>query len=234
MSKKVTMYRFKVSLIGERGQPINKLHRIIEVDGNAPFAMLHEEIFEAFDRFDPHMFKFLLTRQDIKNEQELYGRHEEVSLLDPVPGHGNTTVHNAAQFTIADAGLQEKDIIHYWFDFGDDWMHRLRLEKIFQINDDDPDSDGWYCRTAKRVGKSPPQYSEDSVWENNQEAVLMALAEPQCYGEILWGDLQEEGLDEFFVDQGWVTPCKQPDEVVSLTEAGKAMAAVIKQEIDEN
>ncbi len=58
MSEKITMYRFKVSLIGPHEQPIGKLHRIIDVAGNAPFVVLHELIFEAFDRFDPHLFKF--------------------------------------------------------------------------------------------------------------------------------------------------------------------------------
>ena len=38
------------------------------------------------------------------------------------------------------AKLQEKDFIYYRFDFGDDWMHRLCLEK---------------------VGESPAQYEDD-------------------------------------------------------------------------
>ena len=45
MSEKITMYRFKVSLIGTPEQPIGKLHRIIDVAGNAPFVVLHELIF---------------------------------------------------------------------------------------------------------------------------------------------------------------------------------------------
>ena len=31
------------------------------------------------------------------------------------------------------AKLQEKDFIYYRFDFGDDWMHRLCLEKIYPL-----------------------------------------------------------------------------------------------------
>ncbi|MDO5638764.1 MAG: hypothetical protein Q4G28_02745 [Neisseria sp.] len=241
MTAKVTMYRFKVSLVGERGQPISKLHRIIEVSGNAPFIALHEQIFEAFDRFDPHLFKFLLTRKELADIRDLYDWHEEVGFPESKGPFSDAIVHDATQFTIADAALQEKDIIHYWFDFGDDWMHRLRLEKIFQIADNEPQSEGWYCDTTKRVGKSPPQYDEDSLWNgNSQEAafarissILLALTDPQWQGKISWGGLQEDGVGDLLVEEGWIKPCTNPDDAAVLTEAGKAEAAALWQALTE-
>ena len=153
MSEKITMYRFKVSLIGPHEQPIGKLHRIIDVAGNAPFVVLHELIFEAFDRFDPHLFKFMLTRKEAKSERDLFGCPEEVADLEFAQDFGDKgrTVHDVFTYTLDEAGLKEKEFIYYWFDFGDDWLHRLRLEKIFQINDDDVESKGWYAEIVKKV-----------------------------------------------------------------------------------
>ena len=48
----------------------------------------------------------------------------------------------------------------YRFDFGDDWMHRLRLEKIYPLEaaaiGDEP-----YTVIVKKVGESPAQYEDD-------------------------------------------------------------------------
>ncbi|MBH5329651.1 hypothetical protein H9Q10_08225 [Eikenella sp. S3360] len=159
---KPTIYRFKVSLIGDHAQPVGKLHRILEISADAPFTALHGLIFDAFDRTDDHAFKFLLTRKEIDNEGELYDYPEEVSfpaLYEDFPPPEGVTVHDAATYRIQDAGLQEKDCIYYWFDFGDDWMHRLRLEKIFQAGDDYPE-EGYILEIAKKVGESPEQYPD--------------------------------------------------------------------------
>ena len=58
----LTLYRLKVSLDFYRKVPMTKLHRIIELSENATFDDLHNQIFEAFERFDPHMYRFYLTR----------------------------------------------------------------------------------------------------------------------------------------------------------------------------
>ena len=168
MSVKVTLYRFKVSLAGWRAQPISKLHRIIELDGNAPFMVLHELIFEAFDRHEDHLFTFLLTREKVSGK-EIPDCDEEVTFIDDFfdefPSQRKKTVHDVLSYTIAEAGLKEKDAIYYWFDFGDDWLHRLYVEKIFTVEDDLPNEEGWLCRIASTVGTSPPQYSEDEECE---------------------------------------------------------------------
>lgn len=61
-SKKLIMYRLKVSLDFHRKVPMSKLHRIIELSENSTFELLHYQIFEAFERFEPHMYRFYLTR----------------------------------------------------------------------------------------------------------------------------------------------------------------------------
>ena len=49
------IYRLKISLI-QPHYPATKLHRVLEISGNASFYNLHERIFEAFDRWDEHAF----------------------------------------------------------------------------------------------------------------------------------------------------------------------------------
>ena len=53
----MNLYRLRVSIMG-----IPKVYRIIEVAGNCTFDDLHEAIFEAFDRYDPHLYSFFLMQ----------------------------------------------------------------------------------------------------------------------------------------------------------------------------
>lgn len=54
--------------------------------------------------------------------------------------------------------LAEKEYIYYWFDFGDDWLHRIRIEKITQSDD----ADSYRFTVIKAVGEMPPQYADES------------------------------------------------------------------------
>lgn len=165
------IYRFKISLIGYHAMPVNRLHRILDIAGNATFEDLHALIFTAFDRYDPHLYQFILTREEAKSDYALYDCKERV--LDPysmeeadmMMDEGDIA-HNAATFTLDDAKLQEKDFIYYRFDFGDDWMHRLRLEKIYPLEasaiGDEP-----YAVIVKKVGESPAQYEDEDDEEDD-------------------------------------------------------------------
>lgn len=44
----------------------------------------------------------------------------------------------------------------YWFDFGDDWWHQINVEAI-----EDKLPKGNLPKVTKKVGKSPPQYSDE-------------------------------------------------------------------------
>ena len=60
------LYQFKISIIG-----IPRLYRIIEASGTCTFNDLHEKIFEAFNRFDPHLYSFFITKSDTKNVRSI-------------------------------------------------------------------------------------------------------------------------------------------------------------------
>jgi hypothetical protein len=50
-------------------------------------------------------------------------------------------------------GLRSRSVFFYWFDFGDDWWHRI---KVVRMEDAVPGED--LPRVIERVGESPPQY----------------------------------------------------------------------------
>ncbi len=229
----VKMYRLKISLIGYHQQPIRELHRIIDVAENTPFAVLHDYIFMAFDRFDEHLYKFYLTRKEVKNPHQLYDCNETVLMAeDMMYERAGSDVNDADVFTIGEADLQEKEFMYYWFDYGDDWVHRIRVEKIFYIEDEDPTGDGYYIDIRKKVGESPAQYDDDSVWNtDNEEAmaqqimmVLVGMVMPDMPQQMLVGDLKVVNIFDTMLESKLIEPPKDPndyDEKVKLTEQGE-------------
>jgi hypothetical protein len=147
------LYRFRVSIFGMTG-----VYRIIEASENCTFDDLHDAIFEAFERYDPHMYSFFLTRRDARSMRPIL---QAPVITHPVNVEGEREFGNAVEpsdeTTIADAGLHEKEVIHYWFDFGDDWWHRIRVDKIA---DAPSRSKAKHLEIVKVVGESPPQYPE--------------------------------------------------------------------------
>ena len=57
--------------------------------------------------------------------------------------------------TLDDLELKQRRMFGYWFDFGDDWFHQVQVERIDQAI-----PTVTYPRVIRRVGKSPPQYSD--------------------------------------------------------------------------
>ncbi|HOP46385.1 MAG TPA: plasmid pRiA4b ORF-3 family protein [Desulfobacteraceae bacterium] len=145
------VYQFRVSIIG-----IPKLYRIIEASENCTFDDLHDAIFQAFDRFDEHLYSFFITRKDTKDIRSIYDAPEiahPMSLEDMI-GFGKMK-KSTAKTRIGDADLNEKDVFHYLFDFGDDWWHRIKVQKINETK-----SNKKYLKIIKSVGESPPQYPD--------------------------------------------------------------------------
>ena len=62
---------------------------------------------------------------------------------------------STANTRIGDVGLNENDVFHYLFDFGDDWWHRIRVQNINETK-----SKKKHIKLIKSVGESPPQYPD--------------------------------------------------------------------------
>jgi hypothetical protein len=123
------------------------VRRDIEIRGDQTLAQLHDVIFQAFDRFDEHLYEFQFGKRPMDPDGPNYGIGEETS------GEGGG---DARTTKLDELGLKPERVFGYWFDFGDDWYHQVQVERIEQAI-----PTVTYPRVIKRVGKSPPQYLEE-------------------------------------------------------------------------
>lgn len=125
--------------------------RTIQIRGDQTLEQLHECIFDAFDRDDPHMYEFQMGKgpMDPKGPRYVLSVAADEDFGPPVAGTVDAT-------TLDMMGLEVGRQFGYWFDFGDDWQHQIRVEKI-----EDGPGDGKYPQVVKRVGASPPQYADE-------------------------------------------------------------------------
>ncbi|MBW1704934.1 MAG: plasmid pRiA4b ORF-3 family protein [Deltaproteobacteria bacterium] len=145
------IFQFRVSIIG-----ISKLYRIIEASENCTFDDFHEAIFQAFDRYDYHLYSFFITRKDTKNMRSIYDAPEitHPQNVEDIMGFGKRK-KSTVTTQIGDVGLNKNDVFHYLFDFGDDWWHRIRVRNINEAK-----SKKKHIMLIKSVGESPPQYPD--------------------------------------------------------------------------
>jgi hypothetical protein len=155
------VYQLRVSIIG-----IPKIYRIIEASENCTFDDLHETIFHAFNRYDPHLYSFFITKKDTKNVHSIYEAPEitHPQNVEDIMGVGRKK-KSTAKTRIGDVGLDEKDVFHYLFDFGDDWWHRIRVQSLKETN---PMKKS--IKIIKSIGESPLQYPEyDDYFDEDYE-----------------------------------------------------------------
>lgn len=127
-----------------------KILRTIEARGDHTLADLHEAIFDAFDRFDEHMYEFQFGgRRPMDPEARRYG--PPMAMVDPFGDSEGSA--DAERTTLDSLGLAPGDVFGYWFDFGDDWWHQIA---VLAIADGAPR--GKLPNVTQRVGQSPPQY----------------------------------------------------------------------------
>ncbi|MHB8861194.1 MAG: IS1096 element passenger TnpR family protein [Pirellulaceae bacterium] len=130
------------------GKFANKeVSRKMEIRGDQTLHQLHEAIFHAYDRFDEHLYEFQFGRRPFDPDGPNYGIPESRKRRQ---GYGD-----ARTTRMDDLALKPDRVFGYWFDSGDNWFHQVQVESIDQAIPTVP-----YPRVIKRVGKSPPQYSE--------------------------------------------------------------------------
>lgn len=128
-----------------------KVSRTIQIRGDQSLDALHLAIFMAFNRFDEHMYEFQFGNRPGAPDNISYTCSTPV---DAYEGGGVDSPEVGGTSTrVGSLGLRAKQIFFYWFDFGDDWWHKI---KVVEIQDDFPE--GHYPIVTKRVGASPPQY----------------------------------------------------------------------------
>ncbi len=151
------IYTFEVFIIsGPMDDKFIKRNRVIsrtiEIRGEQILEDFHQAIFDAFDREEEHMYEFQVGGKGPNDpEAKKYVVPTELDdVLESSPPAGYV-----ADTKIDSLGLKVDDIIGYWFDFGDDWWHRINVVSI-----EDKTPKGEYPKVVKRTGQSPPQYED--------------------------------------------------------------------------
>lgn len=132
-------FQFKIKLNNITSPPV---WRRLIIPGNFSFQQFHEIIQEAFGWGNYHLFTFSpggFTTYPVITDTELYDSDEE---------EGKAIDSN--EITVSEIFRAEGQKFSYLYDFGDDWLHTITVEKVIDI--DFPSAD---CIGGK--GACPPE-----------------------------------------------------------------------------
>ena len=124
------------------------VRRNIEIRGDQTLEHLHHAIFKAYDRSDEHLYEFQFGKRPFDPAGPNYGV--------PDQGQSKKGDRDASTTNLDDLDLKSGRAFGYLFDFGDEWLHQVQVERIEQAIPTVP-----YPRVIRRVGKSPPQYCDE-------------------------------------------------------------------------
>jgi len=123
------------------------ISRTIQIRGDQTLKDLHQAIFDAYGRWEEHLYEFQFGKGPMDPDGPRY-------VLEKT--RDKSVAGLVSETTIESLGLKVDDQFGYWFDFGDDWWHQINVECI-----ENKVPKGKYPKVTKRVGKSPPQYPDE-------------------------------------------------------------------------
>lgn len=129
--------------------------RIIEIDSNASFLVLHEAIQKAVDFGNDHMFEFYIGRTPGSRVATI-GEEPDWDTFDPVKTYRRIHLKDAWP-------LPEGMKLFYLFDFGDNWLFQITKTRR---KDKAPERGVKYPRVVESKGENPEQYPD---WEEDDE-----------------------------------------------------------------
>ena len=151
-----------------------EISRTIQMRGDQTLQALHRAIFKAFGReaesprfrhaaptsmvgaSEEHLHEFNFGKGPYDREGPRYtlASNTKDFMTDDV------TAGDVAKTTIDSLNLEVGRAFGYWFDFGDDWRHEIRVEAI-----EEAPPKGRFPKVTVRVGDSPPQYADPEELE---------------------------------------------------------------------
>lgn len=141
----------KVSLVYS-----NEIWRKIAIREGQTLHDLNNIIFDAFDRYDDHMYSFFVPHSRKKfNPRTIRKSSDEFThpyVCEDQEIYGGDS-QDASLTSIENLDLSEKQKFYYLFDFGDMWWHEITVENTDGTADDEK-----YPRIIEREGQSPEQY----------------------------------------------------------------------------
>ncbi|MBI2961586.1 MAG: plasmid pRiA4b ORF-3 family protein [Betaproteobacteria bacterium] len=128
------------------------ISRTLQACGGHTLGDLHGAIFDAFDRYEEHLYEFQIGgRLPMDPEAKRYG--PPMAMIDAF-GEADGSA-DAEKTTLDSLGLKTGDAFGYWFDFGDDWWHQIRVLSIAEGA-----QRAGRPKVTGKVGESPPQYAD--------------------------------------------------------------------------
>ena len=154
----VGLFTLEVFLIGgpvtekfAKKNPV--VSRTIQIRGDQTLEDLHDAIFDAFGRWEEHMYEFQFGKGPMDPKAK---RYVLPMAFDDDMGEDNPPAGQVDQTRIDSLGLKVGQSFGYWFDFGDDWWHQINVEAI-----EDKVPRGKFPKVVKKTGKNPPQYPDE-------------------------------------------------------------------------
>ena len=128
--KQPQIYSFKITLENVRGP----VWRKVQVNSASSFQELHKIIQILFDWQDDHLHEFRIQKSNgICQKNVVIESDEEASSpFDSLFFDDEQTYLSETEERLHDHFLVEKDQARYTYDFGDDWQHKIVLEKILE------------------------------------------------------------------------------------------------------
>ena len=175
-------YQIKIELVDSN--PL--IWRRVIIPADVTFKRLHDTIQFSMDWWDRHLYEFEFPQEKLRitNDGETYEefkfyqkKYKDKALTKRNDPHGmiahilETTIRQPQTIKI-DRYLEKYKIITYVYDFGDDWQHKIELEKIID------DYEFGYPTILEGDGACPPEdvggipgYEEFlRVWNDQEDA----------------------------------------------------------------
>jgi hypothetical protein len=151
LSKPPVIYQMKIDLIRMGLDEIEEeISRIIEIKDKQTLYDLHMNIQNLFEWDNDHMFSFYFG-------EKLFDRDNEYS-ANPLGEHIDSSYgkqsKSAAETELRDLDLTMDFTFWYLFDYGDELVHKVTVEKIREMK---PEENG-FPKLIDKKGNAPPQY----------------------------------------------------------------------------
>jgi hypothetical protein len=169
----VILFGGRVSPNFARKNPL--VARTIQIKGDQTLADLHQAIFAAFGRKQARPYEFQFGKGPMDPQGRRYVRADAAPtpLDDENPPAGIVT-----KTRLGSLGLKAGRSFLYWFDFGNDWWHRVSVARIQAKA-----PRGKYPRVYNQIGDNPPEQvaddarpDETSRYQDHQEDIAADLA----------------------------------------------------------
>ncbi len=158
-AREVSVIRLKVALKFRKS-----IWRRIEIRSDQTLHDLHSAIFNAFDRYDEHLYSFYFPNPKAPPRSGRRGMIEYTNSEMAFGYDDDAETRSTARTALGSLRLSAKKTFEYLFDFGDCWEHLITVESTGGVVGDDR-----YPTVVASKGKSPPQYPDDEEDEDEDD-----------------------------------------------------------------